>query len=196
MTTAVTAAQPVASRVGPITSPGALAPAAARSPMTVAGSSCSEAVLRAQNRAWASLAVPGCGLSSSRRRIASSPNGVAALPRPSTFAATFITMAPMAGCSGGTSGKSRRRIGRAARESSATRPASSARRISPSQSASTPTSPMERVTADWAELVMAAVRAPILPFSAAATTEIPSRRTQMKLMREFWAAGCGKANFW
>ncbi len=78
-------------------SPGALDPAAARSAITVAGRSWTEAVLRAQSMAWESLAVPGRGFRDSSSCMARMPNGVAAFPRPSTLAETFMTMAPMAG---------------------------------------------------------------------------------------------------
>ena len=49
------------------------------------------------------------------------------------FAASASTIAPAAGCSGGTSGNSQRSSGRSARPTSETRPAASATRIIPSQ---------------------------------------------------------------
>ena len=64
-----------------------------------------ELVLIARNVHIAFVAVPGCGL---RLRGRSSPAVRAAwrrYPRPSMFAAMFITIAPIAGWSGGTSGK-------------------------------------------------------------------------------------------
>ena len=86
------------------------------------------------------VAVPGRGLRDSKSRIARSPSGVAALARPSMLAAMFITMAPMAGCSGGTSGNKRVSTGRRARASTRTKPDLSASRIMPSHKAITPAS--------------------------------------------------------
>ena len=54
------------------------------------------------------------------------------------FAAMFITMDPIAGCSDGTSGKRRRITGRKARAMSWTSPARSASRMIPSQIAIIP----------------------------------------------------------
>jgi len=54
-------------------------------------------VLIARKVHIAFVAVPGCGFRRSSRCMARSPNGVAALLRPSMFAAMFITIAPMAG---------------------------------------------------------------------------------------------------
>ena len=56
-----------------------------------------EEVLIARNITMALLAVPLCGLSLSSSCIARMPNGVAALPRPSTLAEMFIIIAPIAG---------------------------------------------------------------------------------------------------
>ena len=113
------------------------------------------AVLRAQKRAWASVAVPASGFSRSSSSMALIPNGVAALPRPSMLAAMFMVIAPMAGESGGTDGKRRRSTGRASRPSARTSPASSATFMSPSQRVRTPTRPRERVTARPADSAMA-----------------------------------------
>ena len=57
---------------------GARDPADARSAMTDAGMSCTEAVFSAQKSACASVAVPGCRLSPSSSCMAFTPNGVAA----------------------------------------------------------------------------------------------------------------------
>ena len=62
----------------PMISAGAREPAAARSAMTLAGTSCTEAVLSAQKSACASVAVPGCGERVSSSCIAFTPKGVAA----------------------------------------------------------------------------------------------------------------------
>ena len=106
--------------------------------MAVTGTICTELVLIARNVHMAFVAVPGLRLSDSRSFIARRPSGVAALPKPSMLAAMFITIEPMAGCSGGTSGKSRRMMGRSARASNETSPERSASRIRPSHSAITP----------------------------------------------------------
>ena len=84
---------------------GAREPAAARSAMTLAGMSCTEALLMAQKSACASEAVPGRGFTVSSACIAFTPNGVAGVPRPSTFAERFMSIAPIAGCSGGPRGR-------------------------------------------------------------------------------------------
>ena len=52
------------------------------------------------------------------------------------FAAMFITIAPIAGCSGGTSGNRNRITGRKARASTCTRPERSASRMIPMNTAS------------------------------------------------------------
>ena len=56
------------------------------------------------------------------------------------LAAMFISMEPIAGCSGGTSGKSQRITGLRNRASNLTSPARSASRIIPSHKAMMPTS--------------------------------------------------------
>ena len=126
---------------------GRVEPAATKIAIAVVGISCTDAVLIARNVHMALVAAPGCGLSDSRSRIARKPSGVAAFPRPSMFAAMFISIAPIAGCSAGTSGNNRRMIGRSARASFCTSPARSARRITPSQSAITPIKPSASSTA-------------------------------------------------
>ena len=65
--------------------------------MTPVGSSVMEEVLIARNSAIALVAVPLCGFSLSSSCMARMPNGVAALPRPSTLAEKFMIMAPIAG---------------------------------------------------------------------------------------------------
>ena len=66
------------------------------------------------------------------------------------FAAMFMSIEPIAGCSGGTSGKSRRMIGRKARAMRWIKPARSARRITPSHIAMIPMRPSAIVTAVFA----------------------------------------------
>ena len=109
---ATLAAQSVASSAVPTIAVGRVEPDAARIAIAVAGTNWTELVLIARNVHIAFVATPGRGLSNSRSRIARKPSGVAALPNPSMFADMFMTMEPIAGCSGGTSGKSRRMIGR------------------------------------------------------------------------------------
>src|SRR5688572_31532906 len=104
--------QIVAMMAVPTMADGFLEPATARMPTAVAGMSWMELVLMARNVHIAFVARPGRGLSVSKSFIARIPIGVAALLRPRMLAAMFINMEPMAGCSGGTSGKSRRQIGR------------------------------------------------------------------------------------
>jgi hypothetical protein len=101
-----------------------LEPRLARIAITPSGSTATPEVLIARNSAIALLATPGRVFSVSSSRMAFSPNGVAALPRPSTFAARFRTIAPIAGCSAGTSGKSLRMTGESARAIEAMKPAS------------------------------------------------------------------------
>src|SRR6266487_2739143 len=81
----------------------------------VAGINWMELVLIARKVHMALVAIPGRGLSVSRSFIARMPSGVAALERPRMFAAMFISIEPIAGCSGGTSGNKRRITGRSAR---------------------------------------------------------------------------------
>src|SRR5436309_14210827 len=113
---ATLAAQNVASSAVPTMAVGRVDPDAARIAIAVAGINCTELVLIARKVHIAFVATLGRGLSVSRSRIARKPSGVAALQRPSIFADMFITIEPIAGCYGGTSGKSRRMIGRSQRE--------------------------------------------------------------------------------
>src|SRR3954466_774274 len=112
---ATVAAQSVAISAVPTMAVGRFDPDAARMAIAVVGMSWTEAVFMARKVHMAFVATPGCGLSVSRSRMARNPSGVAALPRPSMFAAIFISIAPIAGCSGGTSGKRRLMTGRSAR---------------------------------------------------------------------------------
>ena len=125
-------------------------PAAASTAMAVTGMSWTEPVLIARKVHIAFVAVPGNLLRVSKSLIARRPRGVAAFTSPSILAAIFNTMEPIAGCSTGTSGNSRRSTGCRKRASAWTRPAFSARRIRPSQTVITPISPNDSVTADSA----------------------------------------------
>jgi len=93
----VTALHNVATNAVPTIAVGSRACCAASTAMAVTGTSCTEPVFNARKVHIALVAVPGCGFSLSSSRIARSPRGVAALPRPSMFAARFNTIAPMAG---------------------------------------------------------------------------------------------------
>src|SRR4029077_10480094 len=96
-TIATVAAHKVASSAVPTMAVGLVEPDAARMAMAVIGINCTELVLIARKVHIAFVATPGCGLSVSRSRIARKPRGVAALPRPSMFAAMFMTIDPIAG---------------------------------------------------------------------------------------------------
>ena len=110
---------------------GSVDPCRARSPMMPVGSRARPLVLMARNSTIAFVAVPFSALSASSSFMAFKPKGVAALPRPSALAAMFMTMAPMAGWSGGTSGKSRTSTGRIMRAMNFRPPASSTTFIRP-----------------------------------------------------------------
>ena len=116
--------------VGKIAAGSAL-PWWARRPIIPVGSSARPDVLIARNRTIALVAVPFSLLSSLSSFIALRPKGVAALPRPSALAEMFITIAPIAGWSSGTSGKRRMRIGRIRRAIQRSPPASSTTFSSP-----------------------------------------------------------------
>src|SRR6202011_2369963 len=102
--TATVAAQSVAKNAVPTITVGRADPAAARIAIAVAGISCTELVLIARNVHIAFEATPGRGFSDSKSRMARRPSGVAAFPSPSIFAAMFMSIEPIAGWSGGTSG--------------------------------------------------------------------------------------------
>src|SRR5206468_11311383 len=97
---ATLAAQSVARSAVPTIAVGLVDPDAARIAIAVAGISCTELVLLARKVHMAFVATPGRGLSASRSRIARSPSGVAALPRPGVFAAMFVSIDPIAARSG------------------------------------------------------------------------------------------------
>jgi len=147
--------------------------------MAVAGMSWMELVLMARYVHMALVAVPGRGLSVSRCRMAFKPSGVAALPRPRMLAAMLSSIAPIAGWSWGTSGKSQTIRGRSRRASAATSPARSASRMMPSQSAMMPTSGSAvRITANSAisKLLSAiAFRLSVQPPMITASTTSPSQ---------------------
>src|SRR6266550_5827978 len=104
---ATLAAQSVARSAVPTMAVGRVDPAAARIAIAVAGINCTELVLIARKVHIALEATLGRGFNDSKSRIARRPSGVAALPRPSMFAAMFINIEPIAGWSGGTSGNNR-----------------------------------------------------------------------------------------
>jgi hypothetical protein len=88
----------------------------------------------------ASVAIPGRRFNVSKSFIARIPNGVAAFANPRKFAAMFISIEPIAGCWGGTSGNSHRITGRMTRAIVWINPAFSASRMTPSQSDMIPAS--------------------------------------------------------
>src|SRR5450759_1939073 len=92
----------------PMMAEGFFEPATAITATAVAGINWMELVLIARNVHMAFVAMPGRGFSVSKSFIARMPSGVAALERPRMFAAMFISIEPIAGCSGGTSGNKRR----------------------------------------------------------------------------------------
>ena len=138
---------------------GSAEPAAARSAITPVGSRVTLEVLIARNRTMALVAVPLAALSDSSSCMARMPNGVAALPRPSTLAAMLRIIAPIAGWSAGTSGNSRCISGRTSRAMITSRPPASATFISPRNRAMTPTRPMARVTEPAAPSIIAVASA-------------------------------------
>ncbi len=103
--TPATHAQEVATKAVPTIAVGSFAPCAAKIANAVVGINWMELVLIARKVHIALVAVPGRGLSFSSKAIARKPSGVAALPKPSMFAAMFMTIAPMAGWSRGNVGK-------------------------------------------------------------------------------------------
>ena len=101
----------VASRIGRNTRVGSCAPCCRRYTKMVTGNSVSDEAFITRNRICALLAVSSLGLSVCSSRIARRPIGVAALSRPSTLAAKFRQIRPIAGCPAGTSGIRRRNSG-------------------------------------------------------------------------------------
>src|ERR1017187_5959631 len=112
----------VARKVGTMMSVGLAEPRVSRIAITVAGTSVSAVVLIVRNMHIAFVAVPATGFSLLSSSIAFNPSGVAAFESPRKFAVMFITIAPMAGWSGGTSGKTRVMIGLTTLASNITRP--------------------------------------------------------------------------
>ena len=73
---------------------GSTLPAACRMASKPVGNSCKHEPFTAMRIHISSVAMPRCGLTASSARIASSPNGVAALPMPSIFAEKHSAIAP------------------------------------------------------------------------------------------------------
>src|SRR5579872_2197922 len=107
----------VAIKVGMIISVGVFEPSDKRIAMTVAGISVIALVLIVRNMHMAFVAVPAFGFNLLSSSIAFNPSGVAAFDNPKKFAAIFESIAPIAGCSGGTSGNNLTMIGFAIRAS-------------------------------------------------------------------------------
>ena len=172
--------QMLATRAVPMIAVGWADPAAARMATALAGTSWIEPVFTARNVHIALDAVPGRGLSFSRSCMARSPSGVAALASPSMLAAMFMIIEPIAGWSGGTSGKSRVISGRRARAMACMMPDLSASRITPSQSAITPASGRAMViTAVLQASNAAAVTSRIWPVAPPRSAPSSTRPSQM-----------------
>ena len=105
------------------------------------GTSCTPAVLMARSMTIELVAVSSEGLSFCSSSMALMPKGVAALPSPKTVAVRLSAIIPSAGWSGGTSGKSGRRMGRTSFTRAKTIPESSAILSRPRKRASTPMRP-------------------------------------------------------
>lgn len=127
--------KPVAIKVVGKIAAGSALPLSARRPMIPVGNSARPLVLMARKSTIALVAVPFSALRVFNSFIALSPKGVAAFPRPRALAAMFMTIAPIAGWSGGTSGKRRTSTGRISRAMKRKPPASSTTFISPRKSA-------------------------------------------------------------
>jgi hypothetical protein len=83
--------------------------------------------------------------------MAFKPNGVAALPKPSAFAAMFITIAPIAGWFGGTSGNNLINKGLIRRAINCSPPAFSTTFIKPRNKVMYPIKPIANVTLPLAD---------------------------------------------
>ena len=183
-------AEPLANHVGKKMPAASADPSEARTPIIPLGSTASPAVLIARKSAIALVAVPGRLFSLSSSWIALMPNGVAALPRPSMLAEMLRIIAPMAGLSAGTPGKSRRMSGRTSRATVAIRPPFSATRISPRKNAMTPTSPIARSTALRADVMIDPVRSSMRPVAAARRTEARAMETNRPLSMNALSLAC------
>ena len=95
--------------------------------------------------------------------MAFKPNGVAAFPSPSMLVAKFITMAPMAGWSAGTSGNKRRISGAISWEIQRSMPPWRATPIRPRKTTMVPVSAITRSTALRAESKIEADTACMFP---------------------------------
>jgi len=133
----------VLSRIGINTSVGCAAPICARYTMILIGMMIRPEVLITKNIIIGLEAVSFFGFSSCSSFIAFSPNGVAALSRPSILADIFMKMDPNTGCPLGISGNSRQSTGLRKRASALINPLFSPIFMMPSQRASTPVSPRD-----------------------------------------------------
>ena len=154
----------------------------------VTGSKTSDEECSTRNRICALLAVVALGLSVCNSRIARKPMGVAALSRPSMFAAKFRVIRPIAGCPRGTSGIRCANSGPRARASRSINPACSAMRRKPSHKVNVPNS---RITTSTDSLAMSnsaaiiaantAASPPIVQRSNAETAAIRKNPSQRRL---------------
>jgi hypothetical protein len=177
----VTAAEKVERKEGSTMPAGSFDPSAARTATAPSGRIATPAALMARKSAIELVATPGWRLSVFSSLIALRPNGVAALPSPSMFAARLRIIEPIAGWSSGTSGNSRRMSGRSARAMERMSPPSRTMAIIPSQSAICPTSPRARSTEALAAVSEASVTRGMVPRKAAVRTEPAMRTRKMPL---------------
>ena len=182
--TAVVVEQIVAKSVGIQIAHGSLELAAARTPIVPSGGSMVTAeALIARKRTIAFEAEPPPRLSFESSLIAFSPKGVAAFAMPSMFDAMFMTIAPMAGWSGGISGNSRRVSGVSVRATMSRSPASNTTRMSPRKKTMTPTSPITSCTALFALEKSEPMTSESCsgPFRAATSSAVSAITSQMAL---------------
>ena len=155
-------------------------PYAPLSMATVVGSRCTAAVFMTMKRTISFEAVPSAApVSVFKRLIASSPNGVAALPSPKRLAVMFIDMAETAGESFLSFGNKKRMSGEIARAMSLVSPACSAMFIIPLQKQMTPISFRHSVMADAPPETITSDSAPMLPLAAAQKHESAMSSSQI-----------------
>lgn len=152
---------------------GSFEPSDARIAIMPVGRTATPEVLIARNRTIALVAVPGCLLSFSSSCIALMPKGVAALVSPSTLAVMLRIIAPIAGWSGGTSGKRRTITGRTSRAIRSSPPPASTTFTRPRNRVIAPARPMAKSTLLFAPSSAPLLTAAIVPGSpkAAKTTD-------------------------
>lgn len=144
-------------------SEGFFEPAAALMDITVAGINCTHAEFITRNMTIEFVALVFLSFSFWSSSIALMPKGVAAFDSPSILEAIFMTIALIAGCLEGRSGKKTLITGVISFPIILVRPDFSAIFIMPHQRQITPISPIVSSTAEDAPLMAAAVAASVLP---------------------------------